>query len=90
MDEDAIRALLSRLARPHPSGGQAIERAALLAAGGDFPQVMAWIDDHDGLPEAAVRAAARGGGLHGSRMSGGGANGQQTPLRYVLRAGVLA
>ena len=46
MDDEAIRALLSRLARPHPSGGQAIERAALLAAGADFTQVIAWIDAH--------------------------------------------
>ncbi len=89
MDEDAIRALLLRLARPHPSGGKAIERAALLAAGGDFPQVMAWIADHDGQPEAVVPAAVGGGGLHGSRMRSSGGGGQRSPLRYVLRAGVL-
>jgi hypothetical protein len=88
MEEDAIRALLSRLARPHPSGGQTIERAALLAAGGDFPQVMAWITDHDGRPETAA-AVTVGGGLHGSRLSSGGAAGQPTPQRYVLEAGVL-
>lgn len=88
MDEDAIRALLKRLARPHPSGGKAIERAALLAAGGDFPQVMAWITEHDGRPEAVVPVAA-GGGLHGSRIRGGGGGGGQTPLRYVLEASVL-
>ncbi len=89
MDEDAIRALLSRLARPHPSGGKTIERAALLAAGADFPQVIAWITDHDGQPEAVVASTARGG-LHGSRLSGGGAGGQPAPLRYVIDPGVLA
>lgn len=88
MDDEAIRALLSRLARPHPSGGQAIERAALLAAGADFSQVIAWIDAHEGRPEA-VEAATVGGGLHGSRIGGRGTGGQQAPLRYVLGAGVL-
>ncbi len=88
MDDDGIRTLLSRLARPHPSGGQAIERAALLAAGPDFPQVLAWITDHDGHPEA-LESVAVGGGLHGSRVSGGGSGLPTTPLRYVLAAGVL-
>jgi hypothetical protein len=89
MDDDAIRALLSRLARPHPSGGQAVERAALLAAGADFTQVMAWIADHGGRPETKAPAAVSGG-LHGARISGGGAGGQQTPQRYVLGADTLA
>lgn len=88
MDEDGIRTLLSRLARPHPSGGQAIERAALLAAGPDFPQVLAWITDHDGHPEA-LKPVTAGGGLHGSRVSGGSSGHQSTPLRYVLAADVL-
>jgi hypothetical protein len=89
MEEDAIRALLTRLARPHPSGGKAIERAALLAAGSDFPAVMAWITEHDGRAEE-IAPAAVGGGLHGGRMSGGGASRQQTPQRYIHREGVLA
>jgi hypothetical protein len=89
MDDDAIRALLSRLARPHPSGGQAVERAALLAAGPDFTQVMAWIADHDGQPETSAPGAVSGG-LHGARISGSGAGGQRTPQRYVLGAGTLA
>jgi hypothetical protein len=89
MDEDGIRTLLSRLARPHPSGGQAVERAALLAAGPDFPQVLAWITDHDGRPEA-LKPVTVGGGLHGSRVSGGGPGLATTPLRYVLAAGVLS
>jgi hypothetical protein len=33
--DDAIRAVVVRLSRPHASGGDAIERAAILAEGGD-------------------------------------------------------
>ena len=88
MDDDGIRALLSRLARPHPSGGKAIERAALLAAGPDFPQVLTWITEHQGRPEA-LEPVTVGGGLHGSRIGGRGSSGQTAPLRYVLDAGVL-
>ena len=43
MDDDAIRSLLTRLGRAHPSGGTVIERAAILAEGADFDVVMAWI-----------------------------------------------
>ena len=43
MDDGEIRTLLSRLARPHASGGQVIERAAILAEGAEFPAILAWI-----------------------------------------------
>ena len=69
MEGDAILALVTRLARPHASGGDVIERAAILAEGGDFPAVIAWIISHAGEPESAV-ASASTGGLHGSRLSG--------------------
>jgi hypothetical protein len=87
-DDAAIRALLTRLARPHASGGEVVERAALLAEGADFVAIMAWITDHAGLPEPTLAAPARHG-LHGSRMSGGAAQ-PVKPLRYVLPAGTLA
>jgi len=87
VDDDAIRALVTRLARPHPSGGEVIERAAILAEGADFAAVMAWIIAHAGQPETAV-SAGRGGGLHGSRLGGGTAS--PTPLRFILPAGALA
>lgn len=87
MDDDGIRVLLSGLARPHPSGGKTIERAALLAAGTDARQVIAWIVEHDGTPEGPAAPAA-GGGLHGSRTSSGG-GGRSQPLRYVLAPGVI-
>jgi hypothetical protein len=88
VDDAAILALVTRLARPHASGGQVIERAAILAEGGDFPAVMEWITAHAGQPEAAV-AASSSRGLHGSRL--GDRSGAQTgpPLRFVLPAGTV-
>ena len=83
--DEAIRALVTRLARPHPSGGTVIERATILAEGSDFTEIVAWITAHAGRPEAAV--AAPPGGLHGGR--GGEARVTGTPLRYVLPAGAL-
>jgi hypothetical protein len=88
MDDDAILALVKRLARPHASGGAVIERAAILAEGADFASVMAWIAAHDGQPEASV-ASGSTHGLHGSRVSNTGAEQRRTPLRYVLPAGTL-
>lgn len=88
MDDDPIFALVKRLARPHASGGAVIERAAIFAEGADFASVMAWIDDHDGQPEATV-AVGSTHGLHGSRLTNPGAEQRKTPLRYVLPAGTL-
>ena len=89
MDESAIRVLISRLGRPHASGGVVVERAALLASGADFTAVIAWITAHDGRPETTVNAAARGG-LHGARIAGGGEPTRKVPERYVLPAGQLS
>ncbi len=88
MDDDAIRALVTRLARPHASGGEVIERAAILAEGGDFVAVMAWITAHEGIPEATAATAPRHG-LHGLQHNDGGAAQPRTPLRFVLPAGTL-
>jgi hypothetical protein len=85
--EDAIRALLERLARRHPSGGLVVERAAILAEGADCAAVVAWIAAHDGKPEAAI-VSSKGGGLHGSRLSDPIAEGRP-PARYVLPANAL-
>jgi hypothetical protein len=87
VDDDAILALVTRLARPHPSGGQVIERAAILAEGADFPAVMEWITDHAGQPEAAA-APRSTRGLHGPRVDGDGAR-SRPPVRFVLPAGAL-
>jgi hypothetical protein len=89
VEEPDIRDLLNRLARPHPSGGKVIERAALLAEGGDFPEVIEWIIDHAGKPETAS-AVSQSGGLHGSRNVEPLRADQRRALRYVLPADVLA
>lgn len=88
MDDDAILALVTRLARPHASGGTVIERAAILAEGSDCPAVLDWIMDHAGQPEAAVASASRGG-LHGSRIMDGAGARPRPPLRFVLPPGTL-
>ena|SRR5947209_4766338 len=88
VDDDTIRALLTRLARPHPSGGDVLERAAILAEGADFRSVMAWITAHGGVAETRGGAGA-GRGLHGSRLGGVGEVDDRTPLRFVLPAGTL-
>lgn len=88
-NDAAIRAFLTRIARPHASGGQAVERATLLAEGAQFPAIMSWITEHAGIPEAS-RPEARGQGLHGALRSTGRAAESSKPLRYVLPAGTLA
>lgn len=88
MDDDAIRTLLTRLARAHPAGGTVIERAAVVAEGADSEEVMAWILAHGGKPEAAVETSTRHG-LHGSRLHSSGASEPRAPSRFVLPAGAL-
>ncbi len=81
MNEAEISALVTRLSRPHRSGGVVIERAAILAAGADFPAVMAWIVGHSGIAETSA-PPAKPRGLHGSRISDSPS--AQQPLRFVL------
>jgi hypothetical protein len=83
MDDDSIRVLVRRLSRPHRSGGEVIERAAILAAGVDSAAVLEWITAHDGQPETLAPVASRRG-LHGARLNDSG------PRRYVLPAGALS
>jgi hypothetical protein len=89
MDDNEIRTLVTRLARPHSSGGKVIERAAILAEGPDFPAVLDWIIGHAGVPEAAVAFAPKGG-LHGSRVTYGTDAPSRPPNRFVLPAGTLS
>jgi hypothetical protein len=81
MEDDEITALVARLARPHASGGVVIERAAILAAGSGFQEVMDWVVAH-GQPETLVAAPTRG--LHGSRLHDPSATESRRPLRFVL------
>ena len=89
VEDDAILALVTRLARPHASGGDVIERAAILAEGADSAAVIAWITAHAGVSEVAVATSPKYG-LHGSRLGGSGGAESSTPLRFVLPAGALA
>jgi hypothetical protein len=86
MDDASIRAIVVRLARPHPSGGNVIERAAIVAEGGSAAEVVDWIIGRAGHGEAAD--AVRSGGLHGARLAGP-VREAGPPLRYILPAGAL-
>jgi hypothetical protein len=86
MEDAAIRDLVVRLSRPHPSGGKVIERAAILASGAGSDEVVEWIVRRAGRGETA--ATGRAGGLHGGRLAGTGRS-DGPPLRYVLPAGAL-
>jgi hypothetical protein len=88
VEEDAIRSLVRRLARAHPSGGTVIERAAIVAEGTDFEAVMTWIVAHGGKPEASEETSTRHG-LHGSRINVSGGSAPRAPSRFVLPTGAL-
>jgi hypothetical protein len=88
VNDSEITTIVARLSRPHPSGGFAIERAAILAAGADYPAIVDWITAHSGVPETAT-APARSRGLHGSRLNEASGPGSLQPLRFVLPAGTL-
>ena len=87
MDDDAILALVTRLARPHQSGGQVIERAAIVAAGADSTAVIDWILAHAGTPEEVVSTTPTRG-LHGGGLTDA-AGAARPPQRFALPAGVL-
>jgi hypothetical protein len=93
MDDDDIRTLVTRLARPHPSGGDVVERVAILAEGEGFAEVMKWIETHGGKPEeTAVTPTGRSArhGLHGQRLTDTNRPGSEKPRRFVLPPGALA
>jgi hypothetical protein len=83
VDDDAIRSMVTRLARAHPSGGTVIERAAIVAEGADSEPVIAWIVAHGGKPEAIVETSTRRG-LHGSRLHVSGGSAPGAASRFVL------
>ena len=85
--DEAIRAVVARLARPHRSGGSVIERAAILAEGGRSSDVVDWILNHGGEAEV-VAAATPQRGLYGTGF-GGAAPTRRGPARYLLPAGAL-
>jgi hypothetical protein len=83
--DEAIRTVVARLARRHPSGGKVIERAAILAEGASSAAILTWIVEHEWEPEE--QGAAVPGrdslGLHGARDQPR----SQAPRRYVLAPG---
>jgi hypothetical protein len=89
MDDEAIRRIVTRLARAHPSGGTVIERAAIVAEGSCSQDVMTWIVEHGGTPEVAVSKAAGRRGLHGLNDDAVSAAEARSPSRFVLPAGAL-
>ena len=88
VDDDAIRSLVARLARPLASGGSVVERAAIVAEGADSEAVVAWILAHGGRAEATVETSSRHG-LHGPSLHAGGGSRSRSPSRFVLPAGAL-
>ena len=88
VDDQAIRSLVTRLARAHPSGGTVIERAAIVAEGSDARAVVTWILDHGGTPEAMAPTSDRRG-LHGSLLHVGVGSEPRTQSRYPMPAGAL-
>ncbi|MGO9956619.1 MAG: hypothetical protein ACLP50_11645 [Solirubrobacteraceae bacterium] len=88
IDDDAIRKLVTRLARRDKNGASVIERAAILAEGADSRAIVAWIEAQDGHAEEQVRRTAPGG-LHGGSLHGARPTASTTPRRYVLPPGVL-
>ena len=88
MDDDAIRVLVKRLARSHPSGGTVVERAAIVAEGTGSDDVMTWLLAHGAQPEATVVARASHG-LHGLDRRSTSASTQPPPSRYILPPGAL-
>jgi hypothetical protein len=88
LDDDAIRALVERLSRRNSSGGRVIERAAILAEGANSAAILAWIEDHDWIPEELVAATTPGAmsGIHGMTRTGDRTR-PRNPSRYVLAPG---
>jgi hypothetical protein len=89
MEDEEIRILVARLARSHSSGGEVIERAAIMAEGTNSAAILEWIVAHDGQPEM-VAPAASSRGLHSARLSAASSAHDSKPRRYVLPPGALS
>ncbi len=84
-DED-ISTLVARLSRKHRSGGRVIERAAIMAEGGNSAAILAWLAENGWEPEADAPATSdrSGMGLHGMRREAERGRAQaQAPRRYI-------
>jgi hypothetical protein len=88
LEQDEIRTLVARLARPDASGSFVVERAAILAEGTESAAITDWILAHGGVRAAASPAVASHG-LHGSRLPGGGDRVSERAPHYLLPAEAL-
>jgi hypothetical protein len=82
-DDVAIRAIVTRLARPSADGGHVVERAAIMATGSDSSAIEAWILNHTGRAEQISASAVSG--LHTRRLQAP----TVSPRRYLLPPGAL-
>jgi hypothetical protein len=90
VDEDEIRIVLARLARPHASGGYVVGHAAILAEGTSFAALRTWILGHGGTLVAPESVAAHGG-LHAvGRASLSGHQTPHQPRQYLLPSAAFA
>ena len=81
---DDIAVIVKRLAHPHPSGGTAIPRAAIIAEGTRSTAILAWISDHGGAPDSTLPKAQKLG-LHGSSPAAVVSDRQAAHVRrYIL------
>jgi hypothetical protein len=87
-DDDRVRKLVARLARPNSAGGDTIERATIMASGTDSQAILAWVMAHAGEPEDLAPTPA-GRGIHSARLTDRAGATARNPLRYVLPPGVL-
>jgi hypothetical protein len=87
-EDDRVRKLVARLARPNSTGGDTIERATIMASGTDSQAILAWVMAHAGEPEN-LAPTATGRGLHSARLTDRAGATTRNPLRYVLPPGAL-
>jgi hypothetical protein len=87
-DDERVRKLVARLARPNGEGGATIERATIMASGSDSQAILAWVVAHAGKAEE-LAPTATGRGLHSARLTERAGATTRNPLRYVLPPGVL-
>jgi hypothetical protein len=84
IDEVAIDHIVRRLARPAPTGGHVIERAAVLAEGPNFAVIEAWILEHGGEPEVPRDDSSGGMGAHLFSGRSSRIRDEVVPVRYLL------
>jgi hypothetical protein len=90
IEEETIRAIVVRLARPSGSrtGIHVVERAAILAEGSDCAEIEAWILREGGEP-CSDATVSQGRGLYAERANARSVSAGAAPSRYILPASAL-